>query len=385
MSYLIKVWTENNPERKKEIFSNFNLVFNKKINLYESNKDGSQISVECLRVEPEDVPEVIIAENSKIKYLADINIEPINASKYIIDYAFSIAISIAKESNGIIQDDQVGKITFPSGVSKKPKITPIPEKKPHSELVFSWWFLEDSPILNKEGFKVLFEKFKSILPEALPRRYDVIEPPKYKIEKEGEDHFLSFFEKNKFDSPVWYPYKPVLDVWFSVKPKPGFRTMLGGGNMFSSNYASISFKGEVLNDGELRERLQLAWIEISKIINPFYGDARVIYSLIDENGYVVADKEQLKGLTTEHPIHRFYWNGIPRKLGMAAVIGEPYLSLWSEVKSKAYKLDNNLAFLSTKNWNLEHELSDAIGPVPSRIAQVPKSNTEKYPLDFPFK
>jgi hypothetical protein len=84
-------------------------------------------------------------------------------------------------------------------------------------------------------------------------------------------------------------------------------------------------------------------------------------------------------------------------LGHAAVIGEPYLGLWPELRGRASSSDDGLAFVSTADWRDSADAADQIGGVPESLAIgfMPRKRTlpgggrmdewfEEYPSVFPF-
>ena len=96
----------------------------------------------------------------------------------------------------------------------------------------------------------------------------------------------------------------------------------------------------------------------------------------------------------------FRSNGIPSQPGQALVLGEPYLNLWPQVKSKG-KESKGIVFISTDDWTSGKDVSSIIGKVPHNIAQVNNNSyfkklkglftkesftqVNEYPSKFPFK
>jgi hypothetical protein len=129
-------------------------------------------------------------------------------------------------------------------------------------------------------------------------------------------------------------------------------------------------------------------MSMSKVINPFFGDVRTLHGLVRSGGTfaVARDSEQ-------HPVVSWWWKGIPKTCGHAAVLGEPYLSLWPEFKEHAH-YDDNLAFLSNDTWTEANEVSSRIGGVPNALSQqsqppepnLPTAPRPKavYPRVWPF-
>jgi hypothetical protein len=74
-----------------------------------------------------------------------------------------------------------------------------------------------------------------------------------------------------------------------------------------------------------------------------------------------------------------WWIGVPREVGQAMVLGEPYLALWPRFIETA-KVVDHLAFLSTKDWTTQEEASNLVDGVPEALAQrwIPKWTATSY-------
>ena|SRR5215472_7301141 len=102
-------------------------------------------------------------------------------------------------------------------------------------LRFTWWFLEN-PLLVSEGRERLLALFERLLPEALPRRYGLYEPPQHIYAETGKVHLLRFMEESIHDFVVWYPHRPVVGLYLG-HPQPVGASKLG----FRTNRLEIEF------------------------------------------------------------------------------------------------------------------------------------------------
>lgn len=384
MSYDINIWSI------KPIIIPENLPFANewkiiKQSAYLEGKNWQIVLTSSAKVLEEDIPEEIFPQLPGIKFLTEVNLEPIGAPKSAYVKLNQIVKHVGEKINGIVEDKQSDKIYMPTGVSK---YIPVKGKKNErfSTLAFTWLFTE-SPLLEKNGVKRFVKLLEKYLPEALPRRYGLYEPPQFKLEEKGLEHFIEFLEKNRSNFGVWYPTKPVISVSVCFDEEWGFRHY-GGSNKFRANYVEVEIDSEVLNQLGWEDHLRKFWRALSVFIKPFYGDVRFLNNLIrSKTTYWIDAKSE------RHPIKTWWWKGVPKSLGQAIVIGEPYVDLWNEIKENGTKHDR-LYFVSTHDWRRGEEVDKILGKVPRDIAQVgpffvdkmlSKEHHEiKYPQVFPF-
>ena len=65
----------------------------------------------------------------------------------------------------------------------------------------------------------------------------------------------------------------------------------------------------------LKRAIERLFKNISYVITPFYGDIYILKKHIRSRSVSFSDGE-----TEQHPIVSWWWNGIPRKLGIGLVI-----------------------------------------------------------------
>ena len=186
MSYDIRIWTTKEYKEDTDI---------------SPQSDGKNWLLQVgqsAKVDNEDIPEEVVGYLSGIQYVIDLHLEPAGAPKAAHTLLQKTAKILAKKYHGVIEDPQTDSLTLPSGVKRyaaPPKQTG--DGKPRAELSMHWMLPNDSPLLKEGGINALVEYFSRNLPEAMPRRYGQFEPPKYKIEENGKEHFLNFYKEHK--------------------------------------------------------------------------------------------------------------------------------------------------------------------------------------------
>lgn len=304
------------------------------------------------RVEPEDIPEEISKLLPGIEWLTNVNLEG-KATAEAHRLAQSVAIDVARSSHAAVLDPQDGSIRLPSGVKR----LMLPRSKEMFDVVsMSWWFLE-SPVQHREGLETFLNLLERTLPEALPRRYGLYEPPQHLYAETGKDHFLRFLDENLHGIMVWYPHRPVVSVNLGM-PSPLGAHKLG----FRTNYLRIDVEKDALLEPGWSTNLQRFWRQVSALICPIYGDVRIL------------GKYQWMGATVsageKHPVRGWFWAGIPEKLGDAVVLGDVYQKLWPTFVGAGTVIDG-LAFASLEDWKVNGDLIEKVGQPPQELVQHP--------------
>jgi hypothetical protein len=151
------------------------------------------------------------------------------------------------------------------------------------------------------------------------------------LDETGEERLLGFLEEHKYDTVVWYPRRPVASIHLGLRPDHWVR---GRQSMhFVPNRLELALESDVLSQPGWVTHLRRVWRDMSNYVRPFYGDVRVLHGFYRGRGTygVGADTE-------EHPV-RVPWNGVPRTLGMALVVGEPYTRLWPGIAQFGEEVD----------------------------------------------
>jgi hypothetical protein len=154
----------------------------------------------------------------------------------------------------------------------------------------------------------MLDLFQRTLPEILPRRYGLWEPPQFKLATDGIDHLRDFLTKNLRDTVVWYCHKPCQYLFKSIPDRVG-ATPRG----FRCGRLTINVDGKAAGDRAWRVELTRLWLAVADLIQPFYAEIR----------------------TGECPTRSWWWNGIPTARPSALLIGKPYVELWPDFVSAA--------------------------------------------------
>ncbi len=301
-----------------------------------------------------DVPGDINKVLPGILWETDLNLEGKAYSKSL-RLLHATADDLARSTHGLVFDPQDSSIRLPSGLERPAS----PRSGAISDVIsMSWWFLE-SPIESQQGRGAFVELLERNLPESLPRRYGLFEPPDYIYDRTGKEHFLQFLEDNLHDIVIWYPHRPVVGVYLALPlprgaHKEGFRT----------NHLRIDIEREVVREPGWAVGLMKFWQEVSTLIRPIYGDVRAVSG----HKWISAPISP----NPCHPVTSCFWVGIPERLGLAVVLGDAYQILWPSFASRANLVDG-LAFASLDDWQSEGDLTEQVGPPPQDQLLRPES------------
>ena len=305
------------------------------------------------RVEPEDIPEEIGKLLPGIEWLTNLNLEG-KATGEALRVAQSAATDLARYGHGTVLDQQDGSIRLPSGVTR---LMSARSKETFDIVSLSWWFL-DSPIEKREGREQFIKLLERMLPECLPKRYGLYEPPQHLYAKTGREHLLRFLDESLHDMKVWYPHRPVVSVFLNL-PSPVGAHKLG----FRMNHVRNDVEKSALLEPGWATNLQRFWRQVSALVCPIYGDVRILgnYKWM---GATVAGGQQ-------HAVKSWWWAGIPERLGSAVVLGEAYQALWPPFVATSVLVDG-LAFSSLEDWTSGIDLVEMAGHPPQQQTQIPE-------------
>ena len=214
--------------------------------------------------------------------------------------------AIAKAGHGVIADDDE---VWRPGSSRRTRWSypPSPLATETAMLRMAWWTV-DPAITTEDGATALVETLGQVLPEAMPARWGDVEPLPLSFESEGPDGLARFICSHRDESFVAKPRPPFGSLTFtkcgSLVRTPsveGMRTLL------------IECGASVLDQPGWGRQLSVAFVGLSRMIRPFYGEARVVPR-------VKADLP---------PTYLHYWWGFPRVSPLAMVVGPPYVEHWT--------------------------------------------------------
>jgi hypothetical protein len=326
MSYDIRIYTISRPE-----FIGIRSISNIKINnegFILPLKNHQIVISRGTPIEYEDIPLQISKKLPGLKYLIECNLEPVTSNEKFIKEMIKVAKIIAKEGIGVIENPQTDEIFLPSGVKR---VLKVEKAERFSIIEISWWFNHDS-LLKNNNLKLLLETIEKFIPEALPRRYGEYEPPREIFT--DITNFQEYFKDHIKNSIVWYPSKPVDYVSLGI---PDFIGPMSRGYRFG--HFAISIDAAVLTMPGWTTTMVRFIKSMSQILDPFYGDVYILKNQIRSRTVSGSD-----GKTEQHPIASWWWNGIPRKLGIGLVIGKPLLD-YVKIEKPTFVLDNGCKIL----------------------------------------
>lgn len=296
-------------------------------------------------VEPEDVPPGAAELLPGLSSLVELSLEPITAPKAALSALISTARSLAAELAGVIEDPQEGTLSLPRGVKRYEK--PMREER-FTVLDLSWWYAS-SRLRSDDGPSTLLAILAKHLPEAVPRRYGLWEPPQYKTVDTGIAGLERFIAENLDDSPVFYATRPIVgfsiaDGGATTHPHLGFR----------ANQITIEAEAAALDQPGWEQAIRRVWRDLSCFLQPFYGEARLLSNFMWHGATMHSDIR-----TEVHPVRSWFWRGIPPKLGLACVLGPPYSTLWQPPSAEPV---GELRFLESASWRDRRSLGLTVPP-----------------------
>ena len=322
------------------------------------------------RVLPEDVPEPVSLTLPGVAWLTELNLAPFDAAAPARRFLDRAALAIAKAAHGVVVDPQTDTLTTPKGVKRW--VSPGADEAA-TVLNLSWWFAE-GPLADGTGFGELVDVLGRVLPDALPRRYGLYEPPQHVYATTGRDHFLDFLATHaRGIGTVWYARAPIANLNLGLPDRIG-----GSPKGFRSGHLEIEVDKEALRQPGWPLALSEAWRRIGQVVRPFYGDVRTL------GGYRRSRGRYWGGFATQqHPVCSWWWEGIPLGPAHAVVVGEPYLSLWPAF-AKVAEREHGLAHVSTGDWLTDEDALRHVGAPPAGIAQVtPEHRALRSPPTYP--
>ena len=342
MSYDLEIWSKE-PTPDPGMLPGFEELFT----AGGDREEGWIINVDGpLRVLPEDMPPECRELISDKQYLTYLHLEPVHAPAEARQLLLDVADMMSAAADGVVLDPQTG-LARVGGVGGK-IIEPAPIELDEDGLTLlrlSWWFT-DSPLFEREGLLALVDLLAATLPEAMPRRYGLYEPPQHLFEETGRQHFLEFLHENALQSLVWYPHKPVAGVSLGLFANWGATPRLG----FRANYLSISVDASSLEDPAWRTKIRVFWRAAPSAIRSFYGDMRSLGGYRWGRGTYYVTPESV-----HHPVTGPWWRGIPPGPRHSVMVGPPYMALWPEFAKGAH-IEGEYAFLETRHWRPESDV-----------------------------
>ena len=401
MSYDLNVWMCTNDGTLTTLTE---LGFSKEHGAFCRSSRNWQLSVNIDPVDPEDVPDEVFPKLPGIRFLASVLLEPIGAPTSARNLARKTARALAEAGTGAVEDPQTGAVKLASSAKLLLDVSdaePEDERSPSlvsrilggvaksatdpriSELTISWWVDHDR-LCKRDGMERFLDVVARHLPEALPRRYGPYEPPRFKYEETGRDAFIEFLLAE--DMGVIYPTRPCTAAQYPVGlDRIGWKPFRGK-RAFRAGLIEIGFDASILDQPHWRLRLPAAWRAISEVVQPFYGEARLLGGRIPGRGTLFHDQK-----TESHPVFGPWWRGVPERPAIARVIGPAYSKHWPAIEGTS---PGALAFLESADWR---HPDASVNKIPKEIVQpgpvsmdglvgatIQDTWADKYPKVFPF-
>jgi hypothetical protein len=300
--------------------------------------------VDPVVVEGEDLEDSVRLAIPGLRFLVYIHIEG-SAPQKAFKSANVIANRLAREYRGVVVDQQQGTVQTPRGVKRYE--TKMAEKDEFLPLELSWFFEGDKEFAL-HGATRFVDLLEQRLPEALPRRYGLFEPPQHRLDRDGIDHFKQFFVGNLRDLIVWCCSKPFDYIFVSIPDHVG-PTKRG----YRCCRITLSGTTKPLRIPGWPLELKKTWLEIASIVKPFYAEIRS---------------------PAQHGTKSWWWNGIPPQPPLAVLIGGPYLAHWPEFVSASQKYGPDLHYLDSR---FPEQAGIDYPTPPEEIAQPPNKRVEK--------
>ena len=328
-------------------------------------------------IEAEDLPRDLAQSLPGLAFLTEIHLEPASAPQSARRLATNAANAIAKSAYGVVVDDQLGTPAVPRGV-----------KRYRTEaggsvdlLTMSWWWMGGA-LTTIESLECFLDRLNEYVPEAVPRRYGLYEPPEFKLEEQGRGHLVQFLCEAGSDFVIAYTTQPALGLTFNMQEEPGL-----GPHGFVAHHLRIDFDRSVLAQPGWEVALKRFWRVISQLLDPFYGDVRTLkgYERRGSRLWVPQGAE-------DHPVDGPFWAGVPPGPAHAVVVGTPYLELWPQVGGATA---GGPRLLCAEDWSWQTDVLKSVGGVPGDLADlretsssaevlIPPRGPLKYPRVWPF-
>jgi len=308
------------------------------------------------RVESEDIPEGVNTVLVGVEHMTELSLEPTAAPRTAYALLRRTAKALASSAHGAIVDCQTDTIATPTGVRRFVRSAADGVLDALELSWFSTYEAMRSPNWLDEFVRLLERE----LPEALPVRYGLYEPPPYRLRELGREHLVNFLAQecanpSKLGFAVWYPQRPVLHV----------HLLLGAGpsrHGWRSHRITIGVEAALLGQPGWATALQRIWRNIAHLTRTFYADVRTL-----RNQRPGGSNYRQELAADHHPVCSWFWAGIPRDGGIAVALGEPYLALWPEFEA-AGERDRDIVFVAQSDWTTQQNVFDGVGGVPEGLA-----------------
>ena len=248
------------------------------------------------------------------------------------------ATAIARSSPGVIEDPQEGTFRHPSSVRRY-------NKPPRSEridvLSLSWWAVSE-PLQSMSGVKEFVMALAARLPEALPGRWGLYEPPDHSLTEEGPTGFAQFLDAHRDEPIMTRGRPPFVNSDYRLVRRCTWKARMF---RFEVVHVRIDIDAQLLDQPGWGRQVPEVFTALSAVVQPFYAEARVRKDV---------DRQRIDfdSRSPVHPIPDNRWAGLPHAPPIAAVLGKPYKSLWPTFGTEI----DGLSVAGQPEWSRDQQL-----------------------------
>jgi hypothetical protein len=267
------------------------------------------------RIEAEDLPDAANGAIGGSGWLVQISVKPSTDATWPSD----LAIHLARNADGVVYDPQEDRVTWPQGFQAR---TGSSAEERISEVELDW-FTTRTPT-DPEIPRTFLEIIRSLIPEALPKRYGGFEPLPFRFEGPAAEE--DFTRRWVEEAEAW----PPMLFWTAARP------CLGGSAFMSPSLdrdpppgvpisrLSMRLDGRALaRDPDLTERMVQLFTAEAIGLGCVYAAGSVHRDLLMKRGRESADYRTEAG-----PMPRANrWVGLPAGPTWLAWFGRPYADL----------------------------------------------------------
>jgi hypothetical protein len=354
MSYDIDIWSCIPLDRAKIAIADLGLQ-NTNDNIYVLSGKNWQISLHQSVAEPEDIPDAIMAYQPGIAWFTSLILEPISAPASAYAKLRQVVKVIVRATTGIAEDKQLSTFIVPPGHVRF-RLPKRQARERFDVLQLSWWWNHDR-FRSATEVEALLQILNRQIPEALPYRYGLYEPPGLKTAETGISELAELMVSD--DMVVCYTKKPVcgFSVGFhKAGMAPGF-----GKQLYRSSYMNLEFDSAVLDMPEWNSQIQLTWAVLCEFIDPFFSDARILKGMIASGATYAVD-----GKSEEHPISAGWWTGVPDLNCIAMAFGGKLSESWPR-DSVLGKRSGAQIFVESQSWARNAKLAKSNIKIPAPV------------------
>jgi hypothetical protein len=268
------------------------------------------------RLEAEDLPDAANGGIGRSGWLVQVSVKPSTDAPWPMD----LAAHLARSADGVVYDPQEDRVTWPGGFQPR---DPDSGEERSTEVELDW-FTTRAPA-DPEIPRAFLQVTRSLIPEALPKRYGGFEPLPFRFEGPTADP--EFIARWVEEAAAW----PPMLFWTATRPS------FGGSAFMSPEFdrdppppgrpisqVSMRLDGRALaRDPDLTERVVELFTALAGELACVYAAGSVHRDLLVKRG-----RESSDYLTEAGPLPRANrWVGLPAAPTWLAWFGPAYARL----------------------------------------------------------